>query len=174
MSRVFYPPQHQTQSTRHSLALCRMRLTSCWVSADERQYWKILGSPPGFKPPPSVQQAGVLPQDHSAVYISIICKCCIHYDDKMIVLTPRLYAESRFFTQSQTCFMPSLWIFYHIGATDNLQKKPIFQSIGHFSWAAIMAAGFKYISAIAIFPWLVLCSIYMSVTIQLISTFLSL
>ena len=46
MSRVFYLPQHRTLSTRHPLALRRMRSTGCWVSADERWYWKFLGSPP--------------------------------------------------------------------------------------------------------------------------------
>ena len=46
MSRVFYLPQHRTLSTRHPLVLWRMQLTGCWVSADERRYWKFLGSPP--------------------------------------------------------------------------------------------------------------------------------
>ena len=40
MSRVYYLPQHRTLSIRHPLALCCMRSTGCWVSADERQYWK--------------------------------------------------------------------------------------------------------------------------------------
>ena len=40
MSRVFYLPQHRTLSTRHPLALHRMRSTGCWVSADQRRYWK--------------------------------------------------------------------------------------------------------------------------------------
>ena len=65
MSRVFYLPQHRTPSTRHPLALSRMRLTGCWVPADESWYWKFLGSP-RLNPQPSVQQAGILPQDHSA------------------------------------------------------------------------------------------------------------
>ena len=51
MSRVFYLPQHRTLSTRHPLALRRMRSTGCWVSADERRYWKLLGSPPGVWTP---------------------------------------------------------------------------------------------------------------------------
>ena len=46
MSRIFYLPQHRTLSTRHPLALRRMRSTGCWVSANERRYWKYLGSPP--------------------------------------------------------------------------------------------------------------------------------
>ena len=51
MSRVFYLPQHRTLSTRHPLALRRMRSTGCWVSANERRYWKYLGSPPGVWTP---------------------------------------------------------------------------------------------------------------------------
>ena len=47
MSRVFYLPQHRTLSTRQPLALRRMRSTGCWVCADESQFWKFLGSPPG-------------------------------------------------------------------------------------------------------------------------------
>ena len=60
MSRVFYLPQHRTLSTRHPVALRRMRLTGCWVSADERRYWKSRAPHPGFEPPPPVQQAGIL------------------------------------------------------------------------------------------------------------------
>ena len=47
MSIVFYLPQHRTLSTRHPLALRRMWSTGCWVSADESQFWKFLGSPRG-------------------------------------------------------------------------------------------------------------------------------
>ena len=47
MSRVFYLPQHRALSTRHPLALRRMRSTGCWVSADESQFWKFFGSSPG-------------------------------------------------------------------------------------------------------------------------------
>ena len=49
MSRVFYWPQHRTLSTKHPLALCCMRSTGCWISADESQFWKFLGSPRGMQ-----------------------------------------------------------------------------------------------------------------------------
>ena len=47
MSRLLYLPQHRALSTRHPLALRRMRSTGCWVSADESQFWKFFGSSPG-------------------------------------------------------------------------------------------------------------------------------
>ena len=67
MSRVFYLPRHRTLTTRYPLALCCMQPTCCWVSADERRYWNFLASPSGVwtPPPPSVQQASILPLDHS-------------------------------------------------------------------------------------------------------------
>ena len=46
MSRVFYLLQQRTLSIRYPLALCRLRSTGYWVSADERQFWKFLGFPP--------------------------------------------------------------------------------------------------------------------------------
>ena len=79
MSRVFYLPQHRTLSTRHPLALRRMRLTGRWVSADERRYWKSWAPHPGFEPPPSVQQAGILttrPLSCLKWYIEEGLKCC--------------------------------------------------------------------------------------------------
>ena len=60
MPRVFYLPQHRTLSRSHPLALRHMRSTSCWVSADERWYWKSWAPLPGFGPLPSAQQASIL------------------------------------------------------------------------------------------------------------------
>ena len=53
MFRVFDLPQHRTLSTRPPLALRCMRSTGCWVSADERRYWKFLGFPPWVWTPAS-------------------------------------------------------------------------------------------------------------------------
>ena len=64
--RVFYWSQHKKAlSTRHHPVLCHMWLTGCWVSADERRYWKFLGAISGFQRTPSAQQASSLPHNHS-------------------------------------------------------------------------------------------------------------
>ena len=58
ISKVFYLPWHRTLSTRHPLALRRIRLRGCWVSAVKVTFWKFLGSPPGgSNPGPPAQQA---------------------------------------------------------------------------------------------------------------------
>ena len=66
MSRVFYLPQHRTLST-------------CWFSADERQYWKLLGSLSGVWTP-AFSAAG----RHSTTWPL----CCLwrRYSDKDILL----------------------------------------------------------------------------------------
>ena len=65
-STVFYLPQLSTPSTKHPLALCHMPSTGCWVSADESQFWKILGPPPGVRTQ-DIQRSrpGVLLPDYS-------------------------------------------------------------------------------------------------------------
>ena len=74
MSRVFYLLQHRKLSTRHSLVLHPMRLTGCWVSADEVNLENSLATHQGFEPSiPSVQQARILSQDHSAAIN--LCEC---------------------------------------------------------------------------------------------------
>ena len=46
---------YRTPSTRQPLALRFMSSISCWVSADESQLWKLLGSPPEVQRNPSVK-----------------------------------------------------------------------------------------------------------------------
>ena len=58
-------PQYRTLSTKPPLALFSMQSIGCLGSADESQFFLILGLPiQGLNPGPSAQQARVLPLDH--------------------------------------------------------------------------------------------------------------